>query len=211
MNGNRHMPMLLIRNQPLDLHQWLREEARAHHRSANRHIIAPLAAVRSQRADASDNLTVTADLEPMLVKLRAPLRKLLQVEPQQARQQATRTRGDTASMAYTRDGFCVVRGRHLRVDRHRAHRETAVRFAAAHRRALGVRSSNRFVQRALNAPARPVAGLPNVLANEEVEFKPTMREHAHAVWRIFGKSRHPTALNYDDCMSYGAATALHRR
>lgn len=65
-----------------------------------------------------------------------------------------------------------------------------------------------LAQRAPHAPASAVADLLNVLAIEEVEFTATMREHAHAAWRIFGKGRHPAALNYGDCMSYAVATAM---
>ena len=70
------MPTLLIRDLPVDLHQWLRVEAQAHHRSANRHVIALLDAARSQRAGASGSLPEPADLEPTLVKLAALQKKI---------------------------------------------------------------------------------------------------------------------------------------
>lgn len=45
------MPTLLIRDLPPDLHQWLREDAEAHHRSANRHTIALLESIRARGTD----------------------------------------------------------------------------------------------------------------------------------------------------------------
>jgi len=48
------MPTLLIRDLPLDLHQWLREDAQAHHRSANRHTIALLESVRTRGANTNN-------------------------------------------------------------------------------------------------------------------------------------------------------------
>ena len=70
------MPTLLIRDLPLDLHQWLRVEAQAHHRSANRHVISLLDAARSQRTDAPGKLSEPADFEPTLAKLAALQRKI---------------------------------------------------------------------------------------------------------------------------------------
>ena len=65
-----------------------------------------------------------------------------------------------------------------------------------------------LAQRAPNAPSNAVVDLLAVLAIEEIEFTETMRQHAHTAWRTFGKGRHPAALNYGDCMSYGVATAM---
>jgi len=36
-------------------------------------------------------------------------------------------------------------------------------------------------------------------------FTPQMTEHAVAARELFGKGRHPAALNMGDCLSYGAA------
>ncbi len=76
MIGNHPMATLLIRDLPVDLHQWLRVEAQVHHRSANRHVIALLDAARSQLTGASGNLAEPADLEPTLVKLLALQQKI---------------------------------------------------------------------------------------------------------------------------------------
>ena len=65
-----------------------------------------------------------------------------------------------------------------------------------------------LAQRAPNSPASAVADLLALLVIEEVQFTQMMREHAHTAWRTFGKGRHPAALNYGDCMSYGVATAM---
>lgn len=70
------MPTLLIRDLPVELHQWLRTEAQTHHRSANRHVIALLDAARSQRSGASGNLPEPADVERTVVKLAALQKKI---------------------------------------------------------------------------------------------------------------------------------------
>lgn len=48
------MATLLIRDLPPDLHQWLRDEAHAHHRSANRHTIALLENLRRGGAHSAE-------------------------------------------------------------------------------------------------------------------------------------------------------------
>ena len=65
-----------------------------------------------------------------------------------------------------------------------------------------------LAQRTSIAPVAAVVDLLSMLAIEGVVFTQTMREHAHTAWRTFGKGRHPAALNYGDCMSYGVATAM---
>lgn len=65
-----------------------------------------------------------------------------------------------------------------------------------------------LAQRSPDAPASAIVELLTLLGIEEVEFTPAMRQHANEAWRTFGKGRHPAALNYGDCMSYGVATAM---
>ena len=65
-----------------------------------------------------------------------------------------------------------------------------------------------LAQRSPDAPASAIVELLSMLGIEEVEFTPAMRQHANEAWRTFGKGRHPAALNYGDCMSYGVAAAM---
>lgn len=65
-----------------------------------------------------------------------------------------------------------------------------------------------LAQRSPGAPASAIVELLSMLGIEEVEFTPAMRQHANEAWRTFGKGRHPAALNYGDCMSYGVAAAM---
>ncbi|MBB5786537.1 PIN domain-containing protein [Jiangella mangrovi] len=43
---------------------------------------------------------------------------------------------------------------------------------------------------------------------ELVEVDPVIAERALEGWRLFGKGRHPAALNYGDCFTYGVAAEL---
>ena len=72
------MSNLLIRDLPEDLHRWLRQDAEANHRSANRHAIALLESVR--RAPSAVANAHTADP----VKLAALRAKLAQFHKQMA-------------------------------------------------------------------------------------------------------------------------------
>ena len=65
-----------------------------------------------------------------------------------------------------------------------------------------------LAQRAPNAPVNAIAELMQTLAIEEVAFTHAMRERSYNAWQTFGKGRHPAALNYGECMSYGVASAL---
>ena len=65
------MATLLIRDLPPDLHQWLRDEAQAHHRSANRHTIALLENLRRGGASPAAPLLPAAEHKATLEKLAA--------------------------------------------------------------------------------------------------------------------------------------------
>ena len=65
-----------------------------------------------------------------------------------------------------------------------------------------------LAQRAPNAPVNAITELMQTLGIDELAFTQAMRERSHNAWQIFGKGRHPAALNYGDCMSYGVASAL---
>lgn len=43
---------------------------------------------------------------------------------------------------------------------------------------------------------------------ELVEVGPVIAERALEGWRLYGKGRHPAALNYGDCFTYGTAVEL---
>lgn len=47
------------------------------------------------------------------------------------------------------------------------------------------------------------------LAVQAVDFTMQMERAAWRAWQRFGKGRHPAALNFGDCMSYGVAHALN--
>lgn len=66
------MPNILIRDVPDDLHRWLRQDAEANHRSANRHAIALLDSVR-QRMGESSAPSTAAEREAAYRALRAKL------------------------------------------------------------------------------------------------------------------------------------------
>lgn len=65
------MATLLIRDLPPDLHQWLRDEAQAHHRSANRHTIALLENLRRAAAPSAEPMLPAAAHKATLEKLAA--------------------------------------------------------------------------------------------------------------------------------------------
>ena len=66
------MPNLLIRDMPADLHNWLREQAVANHRSANRQAITLLESVRHAPQPSVAPSTRTADPKE-LARMRAKL------------------------------------------------------------------------------------------------------------------------------------------
>ena len=66
-----------------------------------------------------------------------------------------------------------------------------------------------LAQRAPNAPVNAITELMQTLGIEEIAFTQAMRERSFNAWQTFGKGRHPAALNYGDCMSYGVASALN--
>ena len=66
-----------------------------------------------------------------------------------------------------------------------------------------------LAQRAPNAPVNAITELMQTLGIEEIAFTQAMRERSYNAWQTFGKGRHPAALNYGDCMSYGVASALN--
>lgn len=70
------MPTLLIRDLPPDLHQWLRDDAQAHHRSANRHAIALLENLRRYGSPAVAPVQPAAGHELTLEKLAALQRRI---------------------------------------------------------------------------------------------------------------------------------------
>lgn len=65
-----------------------------------------------------------------------------------------------------------------------------------------------LAQRAPGAPAHAITELMHTLGIEEIAFTQAMRESGYKAWQVFGKGRHPAALNYGDCMSYGVASAV---
>ena len=69
------MSNLLIRDLPEDLHRWLRQDAQANHRSANRHAIALLDSVRQRTGDSSARPT-TAERDEAYAVLRVKLAEL---------------------------------------------------------------------------------------------------------------------------------------
>ena len=68
------MANLLIRDVPDDLHRWLRQDAEANHRSANRHAIALLDSVRRRTSESSPPST-TAERETAYAALRDKVAK----------------------------------------------------------------------------------------------------------------------------------------
>ena len=69
------MANLLIRDLPDDLHRWLRQDAEANHRSANRHAIALLESVR--RAPNAAVAAQVRTVDPVkLAALRAKVREV---------------------------------------------------------------------------------------------------------------------------------------
>lgn len=52
------MATLTLRDVPTDLHDWLKQQAEAHHRSVNKEVIAALEGLRTQNAAAKDKATV---------------------------------------------------------------------------------------------------------------------------------------------------------
>ena len=68
------MVNFLIRDVPDDLHSWLRQDADANHRSANRHVIALLDSVRRRTGESSAPST-TAEREEAYAALRVKLAK----------------------------------------------------------------------------------------------------------------------------------------
>jgi len=68
------MANLLIRDIPDDLHRWLRQDAQANHRSANRHAIALIDSVRQQSGESRAPST-TEEREEAYAALRVKLAK----------------------------------------------------------------------------------------------------------------------------------------
>ncbi len=69
------MSNLLIRDLPDDLHRWLRQDAQANHRSANRHAIALLDSVR-QRTGESNARPTPAERDETYALMRVKLAEL---------------------------------------------------------------------------------------------------------------------------------------
>jgi antitoxin VapB len=52
------MATLTLRDVPNELHNWLKQQAEAHHRSVNKEVIATLEGLRTQKATMQDKATV---------------------------------------------------------------------------------------------------------------------------------------------------------